>query len=130
MKLPFCRIKDITSVNKTFHISAKTKNSNFSRSNSNFSILTLTFFRDVFKILVRTLGVVVMGTTGIKDANTASLYELAFTATHSVSGQSFEVAWLVAGWVTQALEQGQLGSWAHVPTISTTMLFTDRTEDR
>ena len=64
-------------------------------------------------LLVRTLGVVVMGTTGIKDTNTASLYELAFTATHSVSGQSFEVAWLVAGWVTQALEQGQLGSWAH-----------------
>ena len=48
MKLPFCRIKDITSVIKTFHISAKTKNSNFSRSNSNFSILTPTFSRDGF----------------------------------------------------------------------------------
>ena len=48
LKLPFCRIKDITSVNKTFHISAKTKNSNFSRSNSNFSILTPTFSRDGF----------------------------------------------------------------------------------
>ena len=36
------------SVNKTFHISAKTKNSNFSRSNSNFSILTPTFSRDGF----------------------------------------------------------------------------------
>ena len=46
--MPFCRIKDITSVNKTFHISAKTKNSNFSRSNSNFSILTPTFSRDGF----------------------------------------------------------------------------------
>ena len=44
----YCRIKDITSVNKTFHISAKTKNSNFSRSNSNFSILTPTFSRDGF----------------------------------------------------------------------------------
>ena len=33
---------------KTFHISAKTKNSNFSRSNSNFSILTPTFSRDGF----------------------------------------------------------------------------------
>ena len=31
-------------------------------------------------------GVVVMGTTGIKDTHTASLYELAFTATRSVSG--------------------------------------------
>ena len=40
--------KDITSVNKTFHISAKTKNSNFSRSNSNFSILTPTFSLDGF----------------------------------------------------------------------------------
>ena len=48
MKLPFCRIKDITSVNNTFHISAKTKNSNFSRSISNFSILTPTFSRDGF----------------------------------------------------------------------------------
>ena len=45
------------------------------------------------------------------------LYELAFTATRSVSGQSCEVkqrrAWLIAGWVTQALEQGRLGSCAH-----------------
>ena len=48
LKLPFCRIKDITSVNKTFHISTKTKNSNFSRSNSNISILTPTFSRDGF----------------------------------------------------------------------------------
>ena len=48
MKLPFCRIKDITPVNKTSHISAKTKNYNFSRSNSNFSILTPTFSRDGF----------------------------------------------------------------------------------
>ena len=46
--MPFCRIKDITSVNKTFHISAKAKNSNLSRSNSNFSILTPTFSRDGF----------------------------------------------------------------------------------
>ena len=46
--MPFCRIKDITSVNKTFYISAKTKNSNFSRSNSNFSLLTPTFSRDGF----------------------------------------------------------------------------------
>ena len=59
----------------------------------------------------------VMGTTGIKDTHTASLYELAFTATRSVSGKCCEVkqrrARLVAGWVTQALEQGQLGSCAH-----------------
>ena len=58
-----------------------------------------------------------MDTTGIKDTYTASLYELAFTATGSVSGQSCEVkqrrAQLVAGWVTQALEQGRLGSCAH-----------------
>ena len=58
-----------------------------------------------------------MGTTGIKDTHTASLYELAFTATRSVSGQFCEVkqrrAQLVAGWVTQALEQGRLGSCAH-----------------
>ena len=55
---------------KAFPISAKTKNSNFSWSNSNFSILTPTFSRDgfyesyfqnpsessaVFKILVRAL---------------------------------------------------------------------------
>ena len=33
----------------------------------------------------------VMGTAGIKDTHTASLYELAFTATRSVSGQSCEV---------------------------------------
>ena len=49
--------------------------------------------------------------------HTASLYELAFTATRSVSGQCCEVkqpiARLVAGWVTQALEQGRLGSSAH-----------------
>ena len=66
----------------------------------------------------------VMGTTGIKDTliqrgdtHTALLYELAFTATCSVSGQSCRVkqhrARLVAGWVTQALEQGRLGSCAH-----------------
>ena len=48
LKLPFCRIKDIAPVNKTFHIWAETKNSNFSRSNSNFSILTQTFSRDGF----------------------------------------------------------------------------------
>ena len=60
--------------------------------------------------------VVVMGTTGIYT-HTASLYELAFTATRSVSDQSCEVkqrrARLVAGWVTQALEQGRLGSCSH-----------------
>ena len=59
----------------------------------------------------------VMGTVGIKDTQTASLYELAFTAMSSVSGQCCEVkqqrAKLVAGWVTQALEQGRLGSCAH-----------------
>ena len=33
-------------------------------------------------------GVMVMGTTGIKDTHTALLYELAFAATGSVSGQS------------------------------------------
>ena len=58
-----------------------------------------------------------MGTTGIKDTHTALLYELAFTATRSVSGHCWEVkqrrARLVAGWVTQALEQGRLGSCAH-----------------
>ena len=43
LKLPFCKIKDITSLNKTVHISAKTKSSNFSLSNSNFSILTPAF---------------------------------------------------------------------------------------
>ena len=51
-------------------------------------------------------GVVKMGTTGKKDTHTASLYELAFTVTRSVSGQCCEVkqqrARLVAGWVTQA----------------------------
>ena len=61
--------------------------------------------------------IVVMGTTGIKDTHTASLNELAFTVTGSVSGQSCEVkqgrARLVAGWVTQALEQGRLGSCNH-----------------
>ena len=44
-------------------------------------------------------------------------YELAFTAMRSVSGQSCEVkqrrARLVAGWMTQALEQGRRGSCAH-----------------
>ena len=58
-----------------------------------------------------------MGTTGIKDTHTAWLYELAFTWTCSVSGQSYEIkqsrAQLVAGWVTQALEQGRLVSCAH-----------------
>ena len=34
------------------------------------------------------VGVVVKGTKGIKDTHTASLYELDFTGTHSVSGQS------------------------------------------
>ena len=57
----------------------------------------------------------VMGTTGIKDTYTALLYELAFTAMHSVSGHSCKVmqsiARLVAGWVTQALKQGRLGSF-------------------
>ena len=51
----------------------------------------------------------VMGTTRIKGTHT----ELAFTATHSVSGQCCEVkqqrARLVAGWVTLALEQGRQG---------------------
>ena len=59
----------------------------------------------------------VRGTTGIKDIHTASLYELAFTATRSVPCQCCEVkqrrARLVAGWVTQALEQGRLGSCTH-----------------
>ena len=32
-----------------------------------------------------------MGTAGIKDKHTASLYELAFTAKRSVSGQNCEV---------------------------------------
>ena len=54
---------------------------------------------------------------GIKDSHTALLCELAFTATRSLSGHSCEVkqgrALLVAGWVTQALEQGPLGSCAH-----------------
>ena len=58
--------------------------------------------------------VVVMGTTGIKDAHTASLYELAFTATRSVSCQCCEVkqrrAQLVGGLVTHAFELGRLGS--------------------
>ena len=58
-----------------------------------------------------------MDTTGIKDTHTASLYEVAFTTTRSVSGQSSEDkqrrAWLVAGWVNHALEQGRLGSCAH-----------------
>ena len=66
----------------------------------------------------------VVGTTGIKDTHTASLYELAFTATRSVSGQCCEVkqrrAWLVAGWVTQALEQGRLVVALMLGTISTT----------
>ena len=47
-EIAILQLKDISSVNKTFHISAKTKNSNFSRSNSNFSILTPTFSRDGF----------------------------------------------------------------------------------
>ena len=68
----------------------------------------------------------VVGTTGIKDTHTASLYELAFTATRSVSGQCCEVkqrrAWLVAGWVTQALEQGRLVVALMLGTISTTMV--------
>ena len=52
----------------------------------------------------------VMGSTGIKDIHTASLYELAFTVTLSVSGQCCKVkqprARLVAEGMTQALEQG------------------------
>ena len=48
-----------------------------------------------------------MGTTGIKDTHTASLYELAFTATRSGLGLCCKVkqrrARLVAGWMTQAL---------------------------
>ena len=59
----------------------------------------------------------VMSTTGIKDTHTARLYEQAFTATRSVSGQCCEVkqhrARFVAGWMTQALEQGRLGSCTH-----------------
>ena len=55
----------------------------------------------------------VMGTTGIKDTHTASLYELACTAMCSVSGQSCEVkqhrARLVARWVTQAFLAGATG---------------------
>ena len=58
-----------------------------------------------------------MGTTCIEDTHTASLYELAFTAMRSMSGQNCEVkqrrARLVAGLVTQALEQGRLGCCAH-----------------
>ena len=73
-----------------------------------------------------------LGATAIKDTHTASLYELAFAATHSVSDQCWEVkqqssasnwigdvgklsnrARLVAGLLTQALKQGRLGSWAH-----------------
>ena len=55
----------------------------------------------------------------MKDTpHTALLYELAFTVTRSVSGQSCEVKQrrtrLVTGWVTQALEQGRLGSCTHV----------------
>ena len=61
--------------------------------------------------------VVVMDTKGKKDTHTALLYELAFTVTGSVSGQSCQVkqsrARSVAGWVTQALEQGRLGSCTH-----------------
>ena len=41
----------------------------------------------------------------------------AYTVMHCVSGQKCVVkqqrAWLVAGWVTQALEQGRLGGCAH-----------------
>ena len=53
-------LQDITSINKTFHTLGKNKNSNFFRSNSNFSILTPTLpgmdsMNPVFKILVRTL---------------------------------------------------------------------------
>ena len=59
----------------------------------------------------------VMGTTGIIDTHTDRLYELAFTATRSVSGQSCVVkqhrARLVAGCMTQALEQGRLDSCTH-----------------
>ena len=47
------------------------------------------------------------------DTHTASLYELAFTVMRSVSVQCCEVkqrrAWLIAGCVTQALEQELLG---------------------
>ena len=55
----------------------------------------------------------VMATTVKKDTHTASFYSDA----RSVLGQRCEVkqrrARLVAGWVTQALEQGRLGSYAH-----------------
>ena len=54
--------------------------------------------------------------TGIRHI-CSLLYELAFTSMHSMSGQSCEVkqrrAWLVAGWVTQVLEQGLLSSCTH-----------------
>ena len=57
--------------------------------------------------------VVVMGPQVYKT-HRALLYELAFPAARSVSGQCCEVkecrAWLV---VTQALEQGRQGSCAH-----------------
>ena len=77
----------------------------------------------------------VMGTTGIKDTHTAPLYELAFTAT-GVSDQCCLVkqhrAWLVAGWVTQALEQRRLDSCAHAgyhqyynPLLHTCMAVTE-----
>ena len=59
----------------------------------------------------------VMGTTCIKDTHTAKLYELAFRAMRSMSGQCCEVkqrrVLLEAGLVTQALEHGRLGSCAY-----------------
>ena len=72
--------------------------------------------------------VVVMGTTGISDTPTASLYELAFTAMRSVSDQSCEVkqrrARLVAGWQHNP-GIGAGGDWVvalMLGTISTTMV--------
>ena len=62
LKLQYCKTKDITSINKTFHISTKTKISNFYRSTckSNFFNFDSNFVQGwilwlVFKILVRTL---------------------------------------------------------------------------
>ena len=52
-----------------------------------------------------------MGTTSINDTHTALLYELTFTAKCVVCAVKVEQhkARLIAGWVTQALEQGRLG---------------------
>ena len=62
----------------------------------------------------------------MKDTHTALMYELAFTVTRSVSGQSCEVkqhrARLVTGWVTQALEQGARVVALMFGTMATTMV--------